>query len=116
MVAGGDAGDGKEDQERESGPPTCPNTQTALTSPLMSPTGVAVAGSCHSPPDRRMVNDELKETIDQLANSLQSGTLLATPLPRDFAESGHQAFDLEPAAAQAIRAVKSLQPPAEGNR
>ena len=111
MAGGAGAGAGKEDQEGESGPPTCTNTQTALTSQLLSPTGVAVAGSCHSPPDRRMMNDELKETIDQLANSLQTVTLLATRLRRDLAESGQQARDLETAADTAIRAVKRLQPP-----
>ena len=56
------------------------------------------------------MNDEFKETIDQLANSLQAVTLLATRLRRDLAESGQQAFDLETAADQAIRAVKRLQP------
>jgi hypothetical protein len=58
-----------------------------------------------------MMNDELKETIDQLANSLQTVTLLATRLRRDLAASGQQARDLETAADKAIRAVKRLQPP-----
>ena len=57
------------------------------------------------------MNDEFKETIDQLANSLQTVTLLATRLRRDLAASGQQARDLETAADQAIRAVKRLQPP-----
>jgi hypothetical protein len=57
-----------------------------------------------------MMNEEFKDTIDQLANALQTVTLLATRLRRDLAESGQQAFDLELAADKAIRAVKRLQP------
>ena len=56
------------------------------------------------------MNDEFKETIDQLANSLQAVTLLATRLRRDLSESSQQAIDLEAAAHKAIRAVKRLQP------
>ena len=56
------------------------------------------------------MNDDLKETIDQLANSLQVVTLLSTQLRRDLAESAQQAIDLEAEADKAIRAVKRLQP------
>jgi hypothetical protein len=37
------------------------------------------------------MNDELKETIDQLANALQTVTLLSTRLRRDLAESAQNA-------------------------
>lgn len=56
------------------------------------------------------MNEEFKDTIDQLANALQTVTLLATRLRRDLAESGQQAIHLEAAADTAIRAVKRLQP------
>jgi len=62
------------------------------------------------------MNDDLEETIDQLANSLQTVTLLATRLRRDLAESGQEALDLETAADQAIRAVKRLQPLDKGDQ
>ena len=58
---------------------------------------------------RRTMNDELKETIVQLANSLQTVTLLATRLRRDLAESVQHTIDLETGADKAVRAVKRLQ-------
>ena len=56
------------------------------------------------------MNDDIKETIDQLANSLQAVTLLSTRLRRDLRESAQQAIELEAAADKAVRAVKRLQP------
>jgi hypothetical protein len=56
-----------------------------------------------------MMNDELKETIDQLANALQTVTLLATRLRRDLTKSAQQAIDLEAGADKAVRAIKRLQ-------
>ena len=57
------------------------------------------------------MNDDLKDTIDQLANSLQTVTLLSTRLRRDLGESSQQAVDLEAAADHAVRVIKRLQPP-----
>lgn len=62
------------------------------------------------------MNDELKATIDQLANSLQTVTLLSTRLRRELAESSQQAIELEAAADKAVRAVKRLQPRDKKNR
>ena len=56
------------------------------------------------------MNDNIKETIDQLANSLQTVTLLSTQLRRELGNSAQQAVDLEAAAGQAVRAIKTLQP------
>ena len=56
------------------------------------------------------MNDDIKETIDQLANSLQTVTLLSTQLRRDLGNSAQQAVDLEAAADQAVRVIKTLQP------
>lgn len=56
------------------------------------------------------MNDDVKETIDQLANSLQTVTLLSTKLRRELGESAQQAVDLEAAADKAVRAIKRLQP------
>ena len=55
------------------------------------------------------MNDGLKETIDQLANALQTVTLLATRLRRHLAESVQHAIDLETGADKAVRAVTRLQ-------
>jgi hypothetical protein len=63
-----------------------------------------------------MMNDELKATIDQLANSLQTVTLLSTKLRRELAESSQQAIELEATADKAVRAVKRLQPPDKKDR
>jgi hypothetical protein len=54
--------------------------------------------------------DDLKPVIDQLANSLQTVTLLATQLRQDLADSARRAAELEAAADQAVRAIKRLQP------
>ena len=55
------------------------------------------------------MNDDIKAAIDQIANSLQTVTLLSTRLRRDLGESAQQAIDLEASADHAIRAVKRLQ-------
>jgi hypothetical protein len=55
--------------------------------------------------------DDLKETIDQLANSLQTVTLLSTRLRQQLGESSQHAIELEAAADRAVRAIKRLQPP-----
>ena len=57
--------------------------------------------------------DDIKETIDQLANSLQTVTLLSTRLRQQLGESSQQAIELEGAADKAVRAIKRLQPPKE---
>jgi hypothetical protein len=57
------------------------------------------------------MNDQLKETIDQLANALQTVTILATRLRRDLAESAQHAIDLEAGADKAVRAIRRLQTP-----
>ena len=55
--------------------------------------------------------DDMKAAIDQLANSLQTVTLLSTQLRRDLGESAQRAIELEAAADQAVRTIKQLQPP-----
>ena len=57
------------------------------------------------------MNDDLKATIDQLANSLQTVALLATKLRRQLGESAQEAVELEAAADKAVRAIRGLQPP-----
>jgi hypothetical protein len=52
----------------------------------------------------------MKKTIDELANSLQTVTLLATKLRRQLAESAQEAIDLEAAADKAVRAIRQLRP------
>ena len=54
--------------------------------------------------------DDIKETIDQLANSLQTVTLLSTRLRQQLGESSQQAIELEAAADKAVRVMKRLQP------
>jgi len=56
------------------------------------------------------MSDDMKDTIDQLANSLQTVTLLSTRLRRELGESAQQAVDLEAAADKAVRVIKRLQP------
>jgi ABC-type transporter Mla subunit MlaD len=56
------------------------------------------------------MSDDLKTAIDQLANSLQTVTLLSTQLRRDLGESAQRAVELEAAADQAVRTIKRLQP------
>lgn len=57
------------------------------------------------------MNNDIKDTIDQLANSLQTVTLLSTRLRRELGESAQEAVELEAAADKAVRAIKRLQPP-----
>jgi hypothetical protein len=57
-----------------------------------------------------IMNDDMKNTIDQLANSLQTVTLLSTRLRRELGESSQQAVELEAAADNAVRVIKRLQP------
>ena len=57
--------------------------------------------------------DDIKQTIDQLANSLQTVTLLSTRLRQQLGESSQQAIELEAAADKAVRVMKRLQPPPE---
>jgi hypothetical protein len=54
--------------------------------------------------------DELKAAIDEIANSLQTVTLLSTQLRRDLGDSAQRAVELEAAADKAVRAIKRLQP------
>lgn len=54
--------------------------------------------------------EDMKDVIDQLANSLQTVTLLSTRLRRDLGESAQTAVELEGAAARAVRIIKRLQP------
>ena len=54
--------------------------------------------------------DDMKAAIDQLANSLQTVTLLSTQLLRDLGESAQRAIELEAAADQMVRTIKRLQP------
>jgi hypothetical protein len=46
----------------------------------------------------QIMNDDIKETIEQLANSLQAVTLLSTRLRRQLGESAQEAVELEAAA------------------
>jgi hypothetical protein len=59
------------------------------------------------------MSDDLMKAIDQLANSLQTVTLLSTQLRRALGESAQRAVELEAAANQAVRTIKRLQPPKE---
>jgi hypothetical protein len=91
------------------------NTRTALTTQLaLKPdNGVAVTDHSHSPAKQKGgsdMPDDLKGAIDQIANSLQSVTLLSTQLRRDLGESAQRAVELEAAADQAVRILKRLQP------
>jgi hypothetical protein len=54
--------------------------------------------------------DDMKAAIDQIANSLQTVTLLSTQLRRDLGNSAQRAIELEAAADKAVRAIKRLQP------
>jgi hypothetical protein len=54
--------------------------------------------------------DDQKAAIDQLANSLQTVTLLSMQLRRDLGESAQRAIELEAAADQMVRTIKRLQP------
>ena len=57
------------------------------------------------------MDDKIKDTIDQLAQSLQIVTLLSTQLRRELSASAQEAVDLEAAADRAVRAARRLQPP-----
>lgn len=57
------------------------------------------------------MDDDIKDTIDQLANSLQTVVLLSTRLRRELGENAQHAVELEAAAEKAVRAIKRLQPP-----
>ncbi len=61
-----------------------------------------------------MVADDINDTIDQLANSLQTVTLLSTRLRQQLGESSQHAIELEAAADAAVRVIKGLQPPRKG--
>ena len=63
-----------------------------------------------------MVDDDIKATIDELANSLQTVALLSTQLRRQLGESAQEAVTLEAAADRAVRAIKRLQRSDETNR
>lgn len=54
--------------------------------------------------------EDMKDVIDQLANSLQTVALLSTRLRRDLGESAQTAVELEGAADRAVRAIRRLQP------
>jgi hypothetical protein len=60
--------------------------------------------------------DDLKPVIDQLANSLQTVTLLATQLRQDLADSAKRAAELEAAADQAVGARSSDWQPGNNDR
>jgi hypothetical protein len=49
------------------------------------------------------MNRDIKETIDQLAQSLQVVTLLSTQLRHELTESAQRAVNLEAAADEAVR-------------
>lgn len=46
------------------------------------------------------MNDRIKDTIEQLANSLQTVTLLSTRLRRQLTESAQEALELEAACGR----------------
>ncbi len=54
------------------------------------------------------MNKNIKETIDQLAQSLQVVTLLSTQLRQELTESAQRGVDLEAAADKAVRTLKRL--------
>ena len=56
------------------------------------------------------MNNCIRKTIDELANSLQTVTLLSTQLRRQLAESAQEALELEAAADKAVRAIRKLKP------
>jgi hypothetical protein len=76
--------------------------QPAWLSRIM-PQPAVQKGGCDMP-------DEMKAALDQLANSLQTVTLLASQLERDLGESARRATESEAAASQAVRTIKRLQP------
>ena len=56
------------------------------------------------------MEEDVKQAIDQLANSVQSINLLATKIRQDLGESAQRAVELEGAADRAVRILKGLQP------
>lgn len=61
-----------------------------------------------------LINVELwsghSAAAEELANSLQTVTLLSTKLRRQLAESVQEALELEAAADKAVRVIRQLQP------
>jgi hypothetical protein len=57
------------------------------------------------------MDEGIRKTIDELANSLQTVTLLSTRLRRQLAETAQEALELEAAADKAVRAIRLLRPP-----
>lgn len=90
------------------------NTRTALTTQLVTNRTTAwLLDHSHSPASQKGgsdLPDDLKDAIDQIANSLQAVTLLSTQLRRDLGESAQRAVKLEAAADRAVRVLKRLQP------
>jgi prefoldin subunit 5 len=56
------------------------------------------------------MDENMKEAISQLANSLQMIDDLSTRLRQSLSDSAQHAVDLEGAADRAVRAMKRLQP------
>lgn len=54
--------------------------------------------------------NRIDKTVGELANSLQTVTLLSTKLRRQLADSAQEAIELEAAADKAVRAIRQLQP------
>ena len=62
------------------------------------------------------MDHDMKETISEIANALQTVDLLSTRLRQNLEESAQHAVDLEGAAFRAVRAMKRLQPPEKKKR
>ena len=62
------------------------------------------------------MDDDVKATIDEIANAMQVINLLSTRLRQDLGESTQHAIDLEGATARAVRAMKRLQPDGKKKR
>lgn len=56
------------------------------------------------------MNARERQTIDEIANALQTINLLSTRLRQSLGESAQEAVDLEAAADRAVRGMKRLQP------
>lgn len=54
--------------------------------------------------------ESIKKAIEELANSLQTVTLLSTKLRRQLGESAQEALELEAAADKAVRTIRRLRP------
>ena len=54
--------------------------------------------------------NRIDKTVGELANSLQTVTLLSAKLRRQLADSAQEAVELEAAADKAVRAIRQLQP------